>query len=74
MGGKAATRPSLAAAMALWRNLAMVSAGMSIAWPSSSAATAVGASPMTLPAPLRQAFARVAIAVVLPLPAGAKAT
>ena len=33
-----------------------------------------GRKPDDLPAPLRQAFARVAIAVVLPLPAGAKAT
>ena len=42
--------------------------------PSTIAASAVGAKPMTCPPELRHACARAAIAVVLPVPAGASAS
>ena len=57
-----------------WTSLAMVSVGAPRSSASTSAAPAVGASPMTVPPLLRQAVASAAMAVVFPVPAGAKAS
>ncbi len=57
-----------------WLSLAMVSVGEARSWARTSAAPAVGARPMTVPPLLRQAAATAAMAVVLPVPAGASAS
>ncbi|VBA62346.1 hypothetical protein LAUMK41_05737 [Mycobacterium attenuatum] len=59
--------------LAVWTYLARVSVGAARSPPSSMAAEALGAKPMTVPPEERHAWARAAIAVVLPEPAGASA-